>query len=339
MSPYSQLEDYRFHNRIFTGQAPSAFDPIVNPRFHLGGDAGIVTMGSCFAQHLSKWLLANGCNLLVEEGDAYGGGVFFSGNYGNVYTVAQALQLLQRAFGVWEASDELYSNSEGRFLDPLRPSVMPEGLETRQQVLLDRKVHEQAVKRLICNADVIVFTLGLTEAWVRVSDEAVLPIAPGVVAGHYSERDYRFINYSYDQNVAALDDFIALVRHVNPKCKIMLTVSPVPLAATYENKHVSLASSASKAVLRAVVESKLTKDKDVDYFPSYEIFYTPGIGSPYFEPDGRHVKQWGVDHAMRLFSRHYIESSVVDRREIKHADSALVSACYRSVICDEDQIG
>jgi hypothetical protein len=337
MSPYNQLENYHFHNRIFTGQAPSAFDPIVNPKFHLGSNAGIVTIGSCFAQHLSKWLLANECNLLVEESDTHGGGIFFSGNYGNVYTVAQALQLVQRALGVREISDELYVNADGRYFDPLRPSVMPEGLETRELVLLDRKVHEQAVERLICNADVIVFTLGLTEAWVRVSDGAVLPIAPGVVAGHYSTSDYNFINYSYDQNVAALDEFIALVRDVNPKCKILLTVSPVPLAATYENKHVSLASSASKAILRAVVESKLQSDHDVDYFPSYEVFYTPGIGSAYFEPDGRHVKQWGVDHAMRLFNRHYIESSV-NRSEIAHTASELVSACYGSVVCDEDQI-
>ena len=337
MTPYSQLEDYHFHHRVVTGRAPSAFDPIVNPRFHLGNSAGIVTIGSCFAQHLSKWLLANKCNLLVEEGDTYGGGVVFSGNYGNVYTVSQAVQLLQRAFGIKKISDELYVNPEGRFFDPLRPSVMPGGLESPELVLSDRRTHEQAVRRLICNADAIVFTLGLTEAWVRVSDGAVLPIAPGVVAGHYSERDYKFINYSYDQNVAALDEFVALVRDVNPKCNILLTVSPVPLAATYENKHVSLASSASKAVLRAVVEEKLRNDDAVDYFPSYEIFYTPGIGCSYFEPDGRHVRQWGVDHAMRLFNRHYIQYPV-SRSEVTYDESDLVSACYSTVMCDEDNI-
>jgi|GEM_PF-4974093 len=41
---------------------------------------------------------------------------------------------------------------------------------------------------LFLSAEVFVFTLGLTETWIRRSDGAVLPIAPGVVAGRLMNR-------------------------------------------------------------------------------------------------------------------------------------------------------
>jgi len=337
MTPYSDLPDYQFHSRSFVGQHPSRFDPIVNPRFYLGHDSAIMTMGSCFAQHLSKWLLKHNCNLLVGEDDKFGGGVFFSGNYGNVYTTPQAVQLVERALGQIQLSDEVYVDDKGRYFDPLRPSVMPKGLNSKQEVLSERIEHEKAVRELLLSADVIVFTLGLTETWLRLSDEAILPIAPGVVAGNYSENQYKFKNFNYNENLESLEKFISLVHGVNPTCKILLTVSPVPLAATYENKHVCLASAASKAILRSVIEPVLGLGSKVDYFPSYEIFYTPGIGGGYFEPDGRHVKSWGVDHAMRLFNKHYIDKPNVVKRE-SPVDSAWMSEIYGSVICDEDRL-
>lgn len=338
-SPYSKLPDFQFHSRTVTGAHPSRFDPVIKPKFTIGNDAKIMTMGSCFAQHLSKWLLENHFNLLLEEQDVYQGGGMFSANYGNVYTVHQALQMFERAFGHWQASDELYVNEQQSYFDPLRPAVTPQGAASEQVILDDRAAHEKIVKELFLSADVFVFTLGLTEAWIRKSDGAVLPLAPGVVAGEYDESKYEFHNFSYDEIYSALTSLMARLAEVNPKCKVLLTVSPVPLAATYEEKHVSVASMASKAILRAVVEKATKEYEYVEYFPSFEIFFTPGIGAGYFDYDARHVLPTGVSHAMRLFEKHFTKRTIDDDKSASlKAYAQEVLKIYHHVNCDEGKI-
>jgi hypothetical protein len=264
----------------------------------------------------------------------------FSANYGNVYTVHQALQLFDRAFGNFQANDDVYINEQNKYFDPLRPSVAPDGLISKNAVLTDRKNHENIVKELFLNADVLVFTLGLTETWIRKSDAAILPIAPGVVAGKYDENLYEFKNFSFQETYESLLLLLNRLQAVNSNCKVLLTVSPVPLAATYEQKHIAVASMASKATLRAVAEQITQTYSHVEYFPSFEIFFTPGIGAGYFEYDARHVKPEGVAHAMRLFQKHFTnryKSKSNSENLKKHAKQILQD--YHNVNCDEGKIG
>lgn len=344
-TPYTDLPATSFHSKCMKGSHPSLFDPIVSTKFSVSRSEKIMTMGSCFAQNLSKWLIKNGYNFYRKEIEKYETGGIFSANYGNVYTVRQALQLYKRAMGLWKANNEVYQNEHHRFFDPLRPSCSTSGYESEIELIESRSEHELSVKSLFEEADVLVFTLGLTEAWIRNSDEAVLPIAPGVVAGDYNKKDYSFKNFTYQEILDDLNELISKLHAVNPSCKVLLTVSPVPLAATYEEKHVALASMTSKAVLRAVVDEIYRNYDFVDYFPSFEVFFTPGIGTNYFEYDARHVKQTGVSHAMRLFAKHYanrcrVEENIrINSGSLVQDKVQLVADLHNNVHCDEDQIG
>jgi hypothetical protein len=339
-TPYIGLPSHRFHARTMRGRHPSRFDPVVNARFTLDRSTKVMTMGSCFAQHLTRWLIEHGFNVLLREQELQGGGLF-SANYGNVYTVRQAVQLFERAFGRWHASEELYVDATGRCFDPLRPSAVSGGFTSAEAALADRASHEAHVRELFSEAQVLVFTLGLTECWIRNADQAVLPIAPGVVAGTYDPALYTFHNATHDEVLADLRALLAQLAVVNPSCKVLLTVSPVPLAATFENRHVAVSSIASKAILRAAVEPLLAEHANVDYFPSFEIFYTPGIGGGYFDPDARHVLPAGVSHAMRLFEKHHGGGGRArnhDPVELKQYAQKL-RAAYLNVNCDEGKIG
>ncbi|MBO6657190.1 MAG: GSCFA domain-containing protein [Pseudomonadales bacterium] len=336
-TPFSDLAPYHFHSRTVRGVHRSRFDPIVKTRFVIEEDAKIMTMGSCFAQHVSKWLLDNGYKILLREQESHSGGGMFSANYGNVYTVAQALQLFDRVFGNWSPNDELYEKA-GCYFDPLRPSVKPDGWTSSSAALKDRYDHEEVVKDLFLEANVIVFTLGLTEAFIRTDDGAVLPTAPGVIAGDYDELRYKFKNFSYDEVLEDLRLLINRLIEVNSGIRIVLTVSPVPLAATYEERHVSVSSMASKAKLRAVVEEVLAEFGNVDYFPSFEIFMTPGLGGSYFESDARSVMPVGVSHAMRLFEKHFTRRSYQAKRDLVDQYSRRLLALYENVVCDEEKL-
>jgi hypothetical protein len=115
-----------------------------------------------------------------------------------------------------------------------------------------------------------------------------------------------------------------------------LTVSPVPLIATFEPRHVLISTTISKAILR-VAADEITKTYDfVEYFPSYEIFSGSAIGASYFEDDLREVQQIGVDHAMRIFEKHILQSPVSVASFVP--DATPKSTYARNVVCDEEMI-
>jgi hypothetical protein len=74
----------------------------------------------------------------------------------------------------------------------------------------------------------------------------------------------------------------------------------------------------------------------VEYFPSYEIISGSAIGAPYFEPDLRQVRQVGVDHVMRIFEKHMLQSTKTATAFIP--DTAPATNQTRNVVCDEETI-
>jgi len=88
---------------------------------------------------------------------------------------------------------------------------------------------------------------------------------------------------------------------LNPKVRVLLTVSPVPLVATFQNKHVLTATVEAKSALRAVASFLTKRHAWVDYFPSYEMISTFPYRGIFYEPDLRSVTQSGVDYVMDSF--------------------------------------
>ena len=90
---------------------------------------------------------------------------------------------------------------------------------------------------MIHETEVLVFTLGLTEAWLSRHDGTVYPTCPGCgSAGDYDLERYRFHNFKASEAIEHLGTAISLLCEANPSIQIILTVSPVPLAATMANR-------------------------------------------------------------------------------------------------------
>ncbi|MHA6718611.1 GSCFA domain-containing protein [Sphingomonas sp. RS6] len=338
--PYRGLPDYQFWRKGVTAVAADAFDPVRPPSQRIGESMQIATAGSCFAQHIAKALAKSGYNYFVAEPgpsdaaqrEARQFGVF-SARYGNIYTAAQLNQLFDRATGTFQPDDVAWTRSDGRFVDPFRPRVEPEGYATVEDVIRDRSEHFASVNRMWRSLDVFVFTLGLTESWRAIGDGAVFPLAPGVVAGEMDPAKYEFHNYTVDETVQQMEEFLGKLRAVNPRARVILTVSPVPLEATYENRHVLLSTTYSKSVLRAAAEALSSGREWIDYFPSYEIITGNYNRGKYYAEDLREVTAEGVGHVMRLFLKHYTYSGVsADQTVSKEAAEG------QAVICDEEAL-
>jgi hypothetical protein len=315
--PYADLSPAHVWRRGVSTVGRHLLDPVVAARFTIGRQDKVATAGSCFAQHIARKLQAAGFNYFIaerlrgatpEQARARGYGVF-SARFGNLYTVRQLLQLFERAHGSFAPAEDHWLRPDGRYADPYRPNVEDGGFATLDALQADRASHLAAVREMFREADVFVFTLGLTEGWRSRQDGAVFPLAPGVTAGEYDPGRHEFVNFDVAETVADLRAFLALLRGVNPRVRVLLTVSPVPLIATYEDRHVLTATTYSKAVLRVAAESIVREFDWVDYFPSFEIITGSFNAGMYYQPDAREVTEAGVAHVMRCFARHYLSGS------------------------------
>ena len=314
--PYEQMPPQAFWRKTVSAQAWGQLDFKPSTKFKLTPAMKIATAGSCFAQHMAKRLESFGLShWVVEQAPAgvsperarelqYG---VFSARYANVYTVRQLRQLVEFAFDL-RADDSPVLTDKGRCFDALRPRIQPGGYDTRADLRADRAWHLSQVRRLFTECDVFVFTLGLTEAWVAQGSGIVFPVCPGTAAGSFDPAQHGFVNFEYPDILADLEWVRAFVAGVNPGMRWIVTVSPVPLVATATRHPVIVASSYSKAVLRAVAGRFADAHEGVEYFPSFEIISSAQSFGQYLEGDLREVSPRGVDHVMRQFSEAFVEA-------------------------------
>jgi len=355
-NPYIGLPDRQFWKNDPGIADPLAFDPVSEVPFKISRTDKVVTAGSCFAQHLAHGLVKSGFNHFVTEtahplfepslATQFNYGAF-SARYGNVYTTRQFLQLLQRAYGTFQplASHWPKPGSPTRVVDPFRPQIQPDGFVSPEELAADRVQHFAAIRRAVGECDVMVFTLGLTECWEDTRDGAIYPLAPGVAGGTYDPDQVRFRNFDVAESLADLMEALTFVRARNPGVRLLLTVSPVPLNATFEDRHVFVATALSKAVLRVVADNAARSLPLCAYFPSYEIITSPQVRGRYFGPDCREVLAEGVAHVMRTFFTHFAEDAPPVVAEKQRPPVAASPADHRAemerlidVLCDEEAI-
>lgn len=332
--PYAALAPERFWRRAVADMPPFAIDPGRPSDFRLTRTERIATAGSCFAQQVARALSASGCNFHVTE-PALGGGPesAFSAQYGNVYTTRQLMQLFDRAFGRFSPEIAAWERPNGRFVDPFRPRMHPAGFASPDEVAADRTRHLGCVRTLFETLDTLVLTLGLTEGWRHVEGDVALPLPPGIAGGTWDPDRYRFVNATVPDMIDDMLRFVDGIRSVNAGARIVLTVSPVPIAATYTDRHVLVASTYSKSALRVVAEMACGARPDVHYFPSYEIVVAPQNVGRYLAENLRSVTPAGIAHVMRCFMRHVDELAPAPRAQLDVRRESLEAA---GIICDED---
>jgi hypothetical protein len=362
MNPYQSRPDYTFWRRSVSEQSPLGVDPITHVPFRISRRDQIATAGSCFAQHIARTLSSMGFGYLVTEvgpgtvgakDENYG---VFPARFGNLYTARQLLQLFQRAYGLFEPVDGEWEANESGYLDPFRPRIQHGGFESIEQLRTDREHHLVATREMFERCDHFIFTLGLTEGWRSVVDGAVFPLAPGVVTDRIDNSQYEFHNFTVGEVEADMLQFIDHLRSINPSVRVLLTVSPVPLIATFEDRHVLVSTVYSKSVLRVAADAATRARPKVAYFPSYEIITGAQARSQFYEDDLREVSDAGVTHVMSIFVKHFTvedDATYGGKDALDHAGEEAASPAdakrshdkqaakvreWQQVICDEEAL-
>lgn len=350
--PYSDLPAERYWKSGVADLHVTELQNLYRPKFVLGRGDRIAVAGSCFAQHVGRNLKAQGFNVLDKEpapdflGDeaAHSFGYrIYSARYGNIYTARQLLQLIRDSEGATTRKADFWQKGD-RVFDALRPNVEPDGLGSVEEAVLHRELHLAQVRALLGETDVMIFTLGLTEAWADRESGTVYPTCPGVIAGSFDSAKHSFVNFDFPAVLADLIEVRSLLKAINPAVNMLLTVSPVPLTATASDQHVLVATNYSKSVLRAVCGSMTAMFDDVDYFPSYELIASPVARGFFYEPNLRSINRNGVALVMSQFLGAHAggEAAELPREEQESAAAAreqrrLARQRRKSdVICEEE---
>ena len=332
MTPYDGRPSKSFWKPGVAQADPFDIESLWIPRFSIGRSDLVLTAGSCFAQNIGHRLRAEGLRWLETEPapvqlprsqHAQNGYGIFSFRTGNIYTTPLLLQWIRWALSLEPQSTEVWEEQRGCF-DPFRPSVISQGFETKQDVLASRTETLKAMRNGFKDATLFIFTLGLTEAWINSKTGNVYPACPGTLCGTFDKTYHTFRNFTVAECANALSDTIELLSEFNPRLKILLTVSPIPITATMTEDHVLAANTRSKSVLRAVCAETVDRFSSVDYFPSYELIGNPKACGQYFAENFRSLNEKGLTRVMA----HFFQS-------IGHSKQ-LATVPEGDVVCDDE---
>jgi hypothetical protein len=250
-------------------------------------DSLLVGFGSCFADHIQKYLKDRGYGIAgKQEWRTYV--THMSESFVNTFAILQQFE--------WA-------------LENKTPSVELWHDKSSNAVAYDEAVRE-ATRKLFTSADVFIITLGLAEVWFdKPSGEVFWRAIP---EEKHDPKRHMFRLSTYEENLANLRRIHKLIRAHNAEAAIVLTMSPIALSATFRPLGCIVANSASKSILRAAIDGFIGEvgpaDDRLFYFPSYEVVLNCFNHS--FMEDRRHVHDHVLNVSMKLFERHFCESDI-----------------------------
>jgi len=160
--------------------------------------------------------------------------------------------------------------------------------------------------RRIRTCRLIIVTLGLSEVWVDQETGIVLNAAPIAELWRASPGRFVFKVAGSAETFAELEAIHGLLRRHCPKgFQVVVTVSPIPLLATFRPEDIVVANTASKSILRAAVEQWVASHDDVHYFPSYEMILNSEQGTVWCD-DHRHCRPDVIGKVVDVFRRKFL---------------------------------
>lgn len=273
----------------------------------------IASIGSCFAVEIANALQIEEYNYIVKEPNKAEDGSYWYKDYeirpfpassaawGIHFNCPSFLQLVEKAFGYRRPAKILWTHTYDdmtRYCDPFREEIEFPSIEAFEK---NYEAHITAVRQVFLEAEVLVITLGLNEVWYFKPDGSVFSRSPWRTAPSLVE--HRVL--TVEENVRDLQKMLDILREHNPKIKVIVTLSPVPLHATFlaDTKHIVEANTHSKAVLRVAADQFVETNANVFYFPSFELV-TTCVDNPW-DADQRHVSRQAVDKVMTMFKQMY----------------------------------
>lgn len=168
----------------------------------------------------------------------------------------------------------------------------------------EQKKYKSVFERI----DGLILTVGLAEVWYDTRTQGVF--WRGVPKSLYDADVHKCRMSTVEENTANLLRTIVLIHTVRPGLPIVVTLSPIPLTATFEPMSCFVADYISKSTLRVAINNVVSRKlPNVLYWPSFEIVRWLGGHAAFsmYGEDGntRHINRAPVRLILDSFIQHY----------------------------------
>jgi len=257
----------------------------------------ITTIGSCFAQRLRDWLVANKFN-------------YKDGNWDRVYSIRNIKQIMQMAFEpeklkivepIWDfkgdCGDPYVKSIAGR------PTKLPCNPKRAAEKIKSNYKH---FKKVLGNCEVLIITLGQTEVWSHKNAPETAFYAAPFIGIKDGEINHICHDLTIDEIKKEISEIMRIMKKNNPEVKVIFSISPIPLVASISDDYSAyIAAHHAKSKLHACTLEMIKDYENVYYMPSFELVNAHPYSA--FNPDGRHVPQNFANKIMNMFSKLYVQ--------------------------------
>jgi hypothetical protein len=267
----------------------------------LDADDVVVTLGSCFARELRTFMTEAGLaatRLRIPEALT------------NTYAI--------RDFVSWVVTGA--ETGKGFRYDRLESGEIAEWVPPEER---------EAFAQAFAQAGAFVFAIGLAEVWEDVETGGVF--WRGVPKEMYEAGRHVFRVTTVEENHENILATVDLLRAANPTAPIIVSLSPVPLEATFRPMSCMSADAVSKSVLRVAIDLVMQEQREnVYYWPGFEMIRWVGAHASWpaygFHDDrARHVTRWAIGPIIMAFGETFYRPEAVElmRSKMEPAPSPL----------------
>lgn len=277
--------------------------PAARPGFALSPGAQVFHIGPWFARELEAGLAARGVQTLSRQPRSRTAEIRTNATQGllNKYHPLAIRQELDWASGREEFPREFLVGLGANHVDPsLHERAAPGEIEA----ILQRREAITAYFARVFRADLAVITLSTTETWFDRKTRLALN-GPPLRRLYRADPDrFKFRPTQFDEALAHTKAICGVLRDENPRQKVVLAVSPIPLDRTYGPEDVIVANQTAKSILHAVAVQVAAAMPAVDYFPCYEAVTTSDPARAWM-PDRRRVREEMMAAIVEAFQDRY----------------------------------
>ena len=269
----------------------------------------IMTLGSCFANNLLKFLSFYNVDsinkeylLQCENGDM---------QWTNIYNPKVFSRFVKMALDILNNGELSSENQQlgvvalgDEWIDLMFTIEREDKSPSLDELVQRRTKYFKKFLSRIFEADVICCTFGLAECWFDKEYQTFINVTPSKrIVKRYPDRfEFRVLDHA--QAISAMEEIVHLVNEsssTNPK--FVFTVSPVPLLATFRNQDVIVSNFYSKSLLRSSIEPIVHNHENVFYFPSFEMLLHTN-GTNIWTNDLRHIYSNFITAVINNFVQH-----------------------------------
>lgn len=247
-----------------------------SPTFFINHSDKILALGSCFAENISAKLIENKFDVLCNP-------------FGVLYNPVSILNSLKYAVERNQLSDEDLIFNQSEWHSFLHHS---EFSSTDKQELISKANESITVcGDFLAGADLIILTFGTSNVYRYKKIGNIVSNCHKVLQSEFNREMLSVEEIS--KNVGKI---IELIHSVNPKTKLIFSVSPIR-----HTKDGFVENSLSKASLLLGIQQGIENAESCFYFPSYEIMMDDLRDYRFYSEDMLHPNQSAINYIWEIF--------------------------------------